>query len=146
MAPVDVTVEEVIRRPRHEVAAYASDPDNATAWYGHIKAVRWLTPRPLELGSEFEFTATFLGRTLVYTYEVVVFVPNRRLTMATGQGPFPMQTAYEWHDAPNHSTRMTLRNQGHPSGFSRFFTPVMGVAIQRATTTDLARLKALLES
>jgi hypothetical protein len=41
---------------------------------------------------------------------------------------------------------MTLRNQGTPSGFSQMAAPIMERAIRRATTKDLARLKALLEA
>jgi hypothetical protein len=41
---------------------------------------------------------------------------------------------------------MTLRNRGNPSGFSRFAAPIMRRAMRRATTKDLARLKALLEA
>jgi len=146
MAKVDVTVETVIERPRAVVAAYAAEPDNATAWYVNIKGVQWKTPRPLGLGSQFEFTASFLGRALTYTYEVVDFEPDRRFVMRAAEGPFPMETTYEWSDVGTHSTRMTLRNSGEPSGFSAIAAPLMSRAMKRANTNDLARLKAILES
>jgi hypothetical protein len=146
MAPVDVTVDSLIRRPRDVVAAYAADPDNATEWYVNIKSAQWKTPRPLAVGSQFAFTATFLGRKLTYTYEVVEFVPDRRFVMRTAEGPFPMETTYEWDDAGGDSTRMSLRNRGEPSGFSGIAAPMMAGAMKRANTKDLKRLKEILES
>jgi hypothetical protein len=40
---------------------------------------------------------------------------------------------------------MTLTNTGDPSGFARVAAPVMERAMRRATTKDLARLRAVLE-
>jgi hypothetical protein len=37
--PVGVTSAVEIARPRAEVAAFACDPDNATAWYTNIVEV-----------------------------------------------------------------------------------------------------------
>lgn len=42
-------------------------------------------------------------------------------------------------------TRMTLRNNGEPAGFSRLAAPVMATAMRRAMTKDLAALKRILE-
>ncbi|AGB22954.1 Polyketide cyclase / dehydrase and lipid transport [Mycobacterium sp. JS623] len=146
MAEFDVTVETLIQRRRSEVAAYAADPDNATAWYVNIKSVQWKTSRPLELGSQFQFTAAFLGRSLEYTYEVVDFVPAQRFVMRTAEGPFPMETTYEWFDVTTDSTLMKLRNRGEPSGFTGIVAPMMARAMKRANSKDLERLKAILES
>jgi uncharacterized membrane protein len=146
MATVDVEVETVINRPRSVVAAYCCDPDNATAWYANIKAVEWKTPKPLAQGSRFAFTAQFLGRTLNYIYEVIYWAPEQRFVMCTATGPFPMETTYSWEDRPDGSTRMKLRNRGVPSGFSVLMKPFMAAAMKRATTKDLARLKAILEA
>jgi uncharacterized membrane protein len=90
--PVDVVNSIVIDRPVADVSQYAADPDNAPFWYENIKSVEWKTPRPVQLGSRIDFVARFLGRRLAYTYEVVEFVPGRRLTMRTAGAPFPMET------------------------------------------------------
>jgi uncharacterized protein YndB with AHSA1/START domain len=142
---VDVRCELEIPRPRAEVAAYASDPDNTTSWYANIKAVNWETPRPLATGSRIAFVATFLGRRLVYTYEIRELVPGERLVMSTAQGPFPMETTYTWHDAGEGVTRMTLRNRGEPTGFAKIAAPIMARAMRRAMTKDLQRLSGILQ-
>jgi len=144
--PVDVQTEIEIDRPRGEVAAYASDPDNATAWYENIKSVEWKSPKPLSVGSRLDFVAQFLGRRLAYTYEVKELIPGERFMMSTAEGPFPMETTYTWQDVPAGGTKMVLRNRGEPSGFFRIAAPMMASAMRRANRKDLARLKALLES
>jgi uncharacterized protein YndB with AHSA1/START domain len=143
---VDVTSEIVIARRRDEVARYTADPDHATAWYQNIKTVEWRSARPLSTGSRIAFTAQFMGRRLVYTYEVIDLVPGERLVMRTAEGPFPMETTYEWHDAPDGGTRMTLRNRGEPAGFSRVAAPLLAAAMGRANRKDLAQLKQVLEA
>jgi ligand-binding SRPBCC domain-containing protein len=142
---VDVQTDITINRPRNEVAAFASDPDNATAWYENIKTVEWKTPRPVTIGSRLAFVAQFLGRRLEYTYEVMDLVPNERFVQRTAEGPFPMETTYTWEDIADGGTRMTLRNRGEPAGFSKVAAPMMAGAMRRANRKDLARLKAILE-
>lgn len=144
MARVDVTVERVIDAPLPEVIAVAGDPGRAPDWYANIRSVRWRTEPPVRVGSRMDFVARFLGRELAYTYEVTELEPERRLVMETSQGPFPMRTTYTWESADG-GTRMTLRNDGEPSGFASLARPVMERAIRRSTTGDLARLAALLE-
>jgi len=143
--PVDVLTEITIARPRELVADYAANPDNAPSWYVNIKSVEWKSPPPLRIGSMIAFVAHFLGRRMAYTYEISDYVPGERLVMRTAEGPFPMETSYVWEDAARGDTRMTLRNRGEPSGFSRLVAPFMAMAMRRANRGDLARLKALLE-
>ena len=142
---VDVVTEVEIDRPRAHVAAYAGDPSNAPKWYVNIKAIEWQTPPPLGVGSRVAFVAQFLGRRLAYTYEIAELVPEERLVMRTAEGPFPMETTYTWEDRGSSRTRMTLRNLGTPSGFSKLVGPVMASAMRKANQKDLARLKSLLE-
>jgi uncharacterized protein YndB with AHSA1/START domain len=143
--PVDVVTKTTIARPLEEVATYVAEPSNAPEWYVNIASADWKTPPPLQLGSRFAFVAHFMGRRLEYTYEVIDFVPNERLVMRTAEGPFPMETTYTWQRGADGETRMTLRNRGEPSGFSKIAAPVMAAAMRRANEKDLRNLRAILE-
>lgn len=140
---VDVLVETVILRPPEEVAAFAGNPDNVPRWYANIKTVEWQTEPPVKVGSRIAFVAHFLGRRIAYTYEVRA-LDAEHLRMSTEEGPFPMETEYTWEPVAG-GTRMTLRNRGEPSGFFSMAAPLMSMAMRRATSADLARLKTLLE-
>jgi uncharacterized membrane protein len=143
--PVDVTTEILIERPRHEVAEFAGDLSNTPEWYSNIESVDWKTTAPLQVGSQLEFVARFLGRHLAYTYEIVDLVPEERLVMRTAEGPFPMETTYTWEAAGPQLTRMKLRNRGEPAGFSKLAAPFMSLAVRRANRKDLQSLKSILE-
>src|SRR4051812_35281516 len=122
---VDVLTETVIARPRAEVAAYAADPTHATAWYANIDSIDWQTEPPARVGSRVAFVARFLGRRLAYTYEIVAWEPGERVVMRTAQGPFPMETTYEWRGAPP-STRVEPRHPGGTAGGGRLPPGVLG--------------------
>ena len=142
---VDVQTEIVINRPVDVVAGYAAGPSNAPAWYVNIESVDWETPPPVAAGSRLRFVARFMGRRLEYTYEVAELVPGERLVMRTAQGPFPMETTYTWSAISPDATRMTLRNRGEPSGFSKVAAPIMAGMMRKANNKDLSRLKSILE-
>ena len=143
--PVDVLTEIVIDRPRDQVASFSGDPSHAPDWYENIKTVEWETTAPVALGSRVAFVAFVLGRRRAYTYEVIAFEPGARLVMRTAEGPFPMETTYTWESAGEGRTRMTLRNRGEPTGFSKLASPFMAIAMRRANRKDLARLKSVME-
>ena len=141
---VDVSTEIVINRPPEVVARYASDPDHVPDWYANIKSVEWRTQKPLIVGSRIAFVANFLGRRMAYTYEIAE-LSSDRLVMRTSEGPFPMETSYTWEPVEGGHTRMTLRNRGVPTGFSRWVAPFMTIAMRRANKHDLLLLKKRLE-
>ena len=141
---VDVITSIEILCPADKVSQFTSDPDNARRWYKNIKSVEWKTEKPLTVGSKIAFVAHFLGRKISYTYEVTEMT-GEKFVMKTFEGPFPMETIYSWEKINDYSTRMTLRNRGVPSGFSKFVAPFMSIMMKKANQKDLKKLKALLE-
>jgi hypothetical protein len=128
------------------VANYAISPDNAPSGYVNIKSVEWVTTPPVAVGSKIAFVAQFLGRRMAYVYEVSELIPDERFVMRIAQGPFPMESTYTFAPEGASATRMSLRNRGTPTGFSRLISPFMARAVRSANQKDLAALKRLLES
>ncbi|MGP4038645.1 SRPBCC family protein [Gracilibacillus sp. D59] len=142
---VDIETEITINRPIDDVSAYATNPDNAPEWYENIHSAEWKNSKPLQLGSQIAFKAWFLRGELAYVYQITELIPGSKLVMKTANGPFPMETIYTWHFVDDNRTQMVLRNKGKPSGFSKLFTPFMGMMIRRANRKDLQRIKEILE-
>jgi hypothetical protein len=145
MAAVDVEVHTTIDRPRREVAAYCCDPGNVTAWNANIHTVQWDSACEIAAGALLRFTSGFLGRRLAYTYEVAELIPEERLVMRSERGTFLMETTYLWEDDEQGGTWMTLRSRGEPTAFAGLSAPILATAVRRATASDLAQLKAILE-
>jgi uncharacterized membrane protein len=143
---VDVFTQIDIQRPVKNVSDYAASPDHAPEWYVNIDSAEWQTEKPLMIGSRIAFKAKFLGRDLSYVYEIAEFLPGQKLVMRTANGPFPMETTYTWEAINKDATRMTLRNKGNPTGFSKLFTPFMSSMMKRANMKDLKKIKNILEN
>ena len=143
---IDVECVVDIARARHEVAAFASNPDFLPEWRAGVVSVEWRSPRPVAEGAKLDIVATFRGSHIKFLYEVSSFIPRERLVIRTVQGPVPHEHALEWESTAEGSTRMRLRTRATPSGLQALLTPAMTKAFEREGKRDLENLKRLMEA
>ena len=142
---VDVSAEIVIDRTRDDVATYVENPENEPVWIGGIVQSKPLTDPPVGVGTRVQRVATFMGRRMRYTPEVVEHHPGALLVMST-DSPFPMTISYEFEEASRGGTVARIRIQGGGAWYYKLAGPLLGLAVRRNITKDLRRLKALSES
>lgn len=143
---MDVQVEQVIDRPREEVARYAMAPENEPVWIGGIRQSRMLSEPPVRVGTEVERIASFLGKRIEYALRVVEHEPGKRIVMDSIRGPFAMRVTYAFADEPAGGTRVTNRVEGETGGFYGLAAPLMAGAVKRSLQRDLRTLKRIVES
>ena len=142
---VDVTVEQLVRRPRDEVARFAMDPANDARWILALDSVRVLDDGPVGVGTRVERVASFLGRRIEYVNEVDAYAPPSRLAMHSIKAPFPMTVVYEFETNGAHQTLARIRAGGEASGFYNVAGPLLSRIVRRGIARDLEQLRKLME-
>jgi carbon monoxide dehydrogenase subunit G len=141
---LDETAEIAIRREPADVAAYMFDPAHDPDWISGISEAESLGPPPIAVGSRVRRRAGFLGRRIDYVMEVVDLVPDRRLAMHAVEAPMPMDVTYEVEPAADGSVAR-VRVQGDAGGLYRIAGPLIGAQVRRSISSDVERLKQILE-
>jgi len=105
MPIIDVITETIIFQPIEKVADYAANPDNASESHVNIKSAEWKTSKPLIPGTHVAFKVQFMGREMAYIYEVTEYTPHKKMMMRTSEGPFSMETTYQWESVGPNQTK-----------------------------------------
>ena len=79
-----------IERPAADVFTYLADMSNNPKWQRGMKACTWTSEPPLRLGSTYDQEASFLGKKIVSSFEVVEFVAGERIRIKTTGGTMPI--------------------------------------------------------
>lgn len=142
---IDVTARTEINRPADEVAAYAFEPMNDPVWIGGITKANLLSLRPVGKGTQVQRLAKFMGKIIDYVLEVETFEPGRLMIMRSIKSPFPMVVTYRFEPIGPDKTDAEIRVQGSPKGFYSFADFLMAPMVRRNITSDIKRLKKILE-
>ena len=142
------TVREsiTIERPPEAVAAVLMDADKAVVWNTDLQKFEVLSERPGMVGSKARLHYVQDGQPYVLEDELLEVEPNRRyLSRVTGDA---LEAEVEtWLVPTSGGTQVTIRwtGAGKPL-LLRLLMPFMRRKIARGVQTDLAKLKAVVES
>jgi uncharacterized membrane protein len=141
MIKVETTVH--INRPPQEVFAYLSNFENNPKWQSGMREARFTSEEPLRLGSTYEQVASFLGRPVLSTFEVITYESGQMVKATSTSGSFPI-TFTRMVAAEEEGTRVTAVIEGDASGFFKLAEPLLARFVQRSVGNDYANLKKIL--
>lgn len=126
------------------VADFARNPE----WQAGMRTCEWETAPPVQVGSRCRQEATFLGRPITTTFEVVEVERTDdgggRITIDSRESTFPLTVTRIVRALPS-GTRVTAEVVGTPGGLMGRLSPLTSRMVQRSVDGDYDRLKRLLE-
>lgn len=134
-----------IKRPPEEVFAYITNFENNPKWQAGMKSCKFTSAGPIGVGTTYEQVASFLGKPIVTTFEVIEYEPNRRVKFVSRQSTFPLRIlrSVEPIDGGSHVHAVI---EGEPTGFLALLGPLLDRLVARSINKDYKNLKRLLET
>ncbi len=134
------TSVEVAASP-DEVFAYLSDAEHNPEWQSGMVSTRWNGNGPIDVGSTYDQVATFLGRRIESTFEVLEYEPGRRIKASSTGGSFPI-TFTRIVEPQEDGSRVSAIIEGDASGFFKVAEPILKRLVQRSVDGDYQNLAA----
>ena len=143
---IEVTTSVSILRSSDDVFAYLADMANNPSWQKGMRSCTWTSEPPVGIGSTYGQTASFLGKTIESSFEVVEFEVGERIRIRTVGGTMPIDVTRTVTDRPAGTCTVGAIVRGDSSKLFKIADPVMKRMVERSVRADYARLKQLLES
>lgn len=144
MIEVQATVD--IDRPAEDVFAFLADMANNPTWQRGMERCTWTSDPPLRLGSTYDQEASFLGRSIVSSFEVIEFVEGERIRIQTTSGTMPIDVTRTVTAVDDGRSTATAIVRGEPGGWMRLAGPLMRLMVGASVRRDYRRLKERLEA
>lgn len=142
---MESTTVTTIERPAAEVFELVADMARNPDWQRGMQSCHWTSPPPVGVGSTYDQVATFLGRSIITSFEVVEFEPGHRIRIVSTKSSFPLDITRTVDPLGERSCRVTARVAGEPSGVFGLAEPIIRPLVRWSVRRDYRQLKARLE-
>ena len=140
---VDVSI--FIDRPPADVFAYISNFENNPKWQSGVIDAWFTTDPPLRRGSRYMQVASFLGRRIESTFEVIEYQPGRLVRATRVAGWFPI-TLTRKVEPQNGGSRVTAIVEGDAGDIFKLAEPLLFKKLNASVEKDVHTLKKILEN
>jgi uncharacterized membrane protein len=135
-----------INRPTGQVWAYVADYGNDPRWRAGVSQMRPSQPGPAHVGVTTHELLRLLGMTFTTDATIDRVEPGRWLQWRAADRRKQLQGSRQVEPTGPTSCEFTEIVEGHLLGLLRPLQPLVARLLQRQATTDLRRLKHLLEA
>jgi Polyketide cyclase / dehydrase and lipid transport len=135
-----------IDRPASQVWAYVADYGNDPSWRAAVTQMRPSVPGPAQVGVTTHERLRLLGLSFRTDATIDRVEPGRRLQWCAHDRQKRLEGSRLVEPIGPASCRFTEVVDGHLLGLLRPLEPLVAWLLQRQATTDLGRLKQLLET
>lgn len=142
MKPIHISIH--IARPANEVFAYLSNFENNPIWQSGMISATFTSEPPLRVGSTYDQVATFLGRDIITSFEVIEYEVDKKVKAHSVSGTFPITFTRQVEEAEEGS-HVTALVEGKPNGFFRLLGPLLRPMVRKNIERDYQKLKQILE-
>jgi uncharacterized membrane protein len=142
---IKVNVSVNINKPHQDIFAYIANFENNPNWQGGMLKANFTSEGPLQKGSTYEQIATFLGKKIYTTFEVIHFEEDHLIKINSLESSFPITVTRFVEPSPN-GTKVSAIVEGDASKFFKVAQPLLKAMVKRSVTSDYKRLQKLLEN
>jgi uncharacterized protein YndB with AHSA1/START domain len=135
----------VIDAPIEAVFAYIVDFRNTAKWHKNMKKVGWKKDEPPGLGSEYDWTETFAGQTMVLDGVITSWEPPNSFAWRPTNSPYPISGGWTLVKKEN-LTVVTRYSDNQLAGIMKLMSFIMLPMAKRQVRLELQVLKRLIES
>ena len=134
-----------IMRPPKTVFDFITNFENNPQWQAGMQSCKFTSDGPVGVGTTYEQTARFLGKSIITSFEVVEFEQGRMVKFVSRESTFPLRILRSVRPIDG-GTHVHAVIEGEPGGLMALLGPLLNVLVSRSIKKDYARLKNLLEA
>ena len=143
------TIEEsiVIDRPRGDIRAFLSNPENQPVWQSNLVEFNKLDEGDPQVGTRYRGVVKVAGRRVEWTAELVEWDDLAFYNLRSMEASIGFEMRFEFDEVPG-GTRMSIRQELAPFGgfFGKLADPLVTRMYSRDVRGNLVTLKDVLES